>query len=721
MRNTPKKEDENPRIGVFLCHCGTNIAGVVDVPKVAEFARTIPNVTYVGENLHTCSSEGLKNIKEAINERKLERMIVAACTPRTHEPIFREACEEAGLNKYLFQMVNIREHDSWIHKDKEAATEKAKYLVQMAVYKALRLEPEEEKEIDVLPTSIVIGAGISGMTASLSLAGQGFDVVLIEKEVEMGGNLKYMHTLFPGHLEASQLIQQLGDKIRESKKIQLLTSTKLTRVDGFLGNFKVETEGNGGKKSLKAGTIIVATGAESLTPTGYYKFDEIPSVITQLELEKRLKSASVGFPRKVVMIQCVGAMEERGRTYCSRICCDIAVKNALKLVELNTSAEVYIMYRDLQTYGTEGEETYHDALRKGVRFINFLQERPPQVSHSKGDRAKVSIYEPLLGSETEIEADLVVLSTPLVPREESKTLAKLLRVPLTSDGFFLEAHPKMRPVDFSYDGIYLCGTAHGPKNVSESVSQAFAAAARAAIPMSKGRVKTEAVTATLDEEMCVGCGACASACPFDAIEWNATGLPVVNEASCKGCGVCSVECPMGAMQLRYFKDNQLLPAVDGLLTPTRWLEPGKESEPVVICFACRWCSYAAADFAGVMRLNYPVNVRLILVPCSGRVDFRHIFEAFQRGADGVVVAGCLKEQCHYVDGNILAERRVDAAKKTLDTLGVSGRRLEMFFCSAGMPREFADFMKEFTERVRKMGIIKIGEVPALQTVGGAKK
>ena len=721
MKKTSKKDGENPRIGVFLCHCGTNIAGIVDVPKVAEFARTIPNVAYVGENLHTCSSEGLKNIKVAITENKLKRVIVAACTPRTHEPIFREACEEAGLNKYLFQMVNIREHDSWVHKDKEAATEKAKYLVQMAVYKALRLEPEEEKEIDVLPTSIVVGAGISGMTASLSLAGQGFNVVLVEKEAEIGGNLKNMHTLFPGHPEAAPLIQNLGDKIRGNDKIQLLTSTKLTRVDGFLGNFKVEVEGNGGKKNLKAGTIIVATGAEPLTPTGYYKFGEIPSVITQLELEKRLKSASVGSPRRVVMIQCVGAMEERGRTYCSRICCDIAVKNALQLVELNPAAEVYIIYRDLQTYGAEGEVTYHDALRRGVRFINFLQERPPQVSPSEDGRAKISVYEPLLGSETEIEADLVVLSTPLVPREESKTLAKLLRVPLTSDGFFLEAHPKMRPVDFSYDGIYLCGTAHGPKSVSESVSQSLAAAARAAIPMSKGKVKTEAVTATLDEEMCVGCGACASACPFDAIEWSAVGLPVVNEASCKGCGVCAVECPMGAMQLRYFKDNQLLPAVDGLLTPTRWLEPGKESEPVVICFACRWCSYAAADFAGVMRLNYPVNVRLILVPCSGRVDFKHIFEAFQRGADGVIVAGCLKEQCHYVDGNILAERRVDAAKKTLETLGVNGHRLEMFFCSAGMPREFADFMKEFTERVKKMGIIKRSEVPALQTVGGATK
>ena len=718
--NSTGGEASNPRVGVFLCHCGTNLAGVVDVPEVAEFARMIPGVVYVGENIHTCSSEGLKNIKEAIREHRLERVIVAACTPRTHEPIFREAVEEAGLNKYLFQMVNVREHDSWVHKDKAAATEKAKYLVQMAVSKAAHLEPEEEKEIDILPSTLVVGAGVSGMTASLSLAEQGFDVVLVEKEAETGGTLRDLHTLFPGVREASEIIKSLGDKIRGSDRVRLLTSARVKRVDGFLGNFDVEIEGEGGDLSMKVGTIIVATGAEPLTPAGYYMYGETPAVITQLELEKRLKSASVTPPPRVVMIQCVGAMEERGRVYCSRICCDVAVKNALKLIDLNPATEVYMVYRDLMTYGIEGEVTYQEALRRGVRFVNFQQDKPPKVTPTSGG-ATVSVYEPLLGSETVIEAGLVVLSTPLIQREEGRALARLLRVPIASDGFFLEAHPKMRPVDFSSDGIFLCGTAHGPKNVSESVSQALAAAARAAIPMSRGRVRTEAVKATLDEEMCVGCGACASACPFDAIEWGATGLPVVNEASCKGCGVCAVECPMGAMQLRYFKDDQLLPAVDGLLSPTRWLDPGKESEPVIICFACRWCSYAAADFAGVMRLNYPVNVRIILVPCSGRVDFRHVFEAFQRGADGVVVAGCLKDQCHYVDGNIIAERRVDAAKKALNTLKVGGDRLEMFFCSAGMPREFADFMTEFTERIRRMGVLNRRDVPALQVKGGAQK
>jgi len=377
----------------------------------------------------------------------------------------------------------------------------------------------------------------------------------------------------------------------------------------------------------------------------------------------------------------------------------------LKLIALNPSTEVYMMYRDLMTYGIEGEETYQEALNTGVKFLRFEPEKPPKITFTQ-DRVAVSVYEPLLGSESVIEAGLVVLSTPLIQREEGRELARLLRVPVNSDGFFLEAHPKMRPVDFSSDGIYLCGTAHGPKNVSESVSQALAAAARAAIPMAKGRVRTEAIKAVLEEELCVGCGACANACPFDAIEWSSTGLPIVNEASCKGCGVCSVECPMGAMQLRYFKDKQILPAVDGLLSPARWLDADKEAEPVVICFACRWCSYAAADFAGVMRLKYPVNVRLVLVPCSGRVDFRHIFESFQKGADGVIISGCLKEQCHYVDGNLVAERRIDAVKKALKNLGIDGERLEMLFCSAGMPREFAGFMNEFTERIRKLGVLK---------------
>ncbi len=451
------------------------------------------------------------------------------------------------------------------------------------------------------------------------------------------------------------------------------------------------------------GTIVVATGAEPFTPEGYFEYGKSDNILTQLELEKQIIEGSLRKSEKVVMIQCVGAMEEKGRTYCSRICCGVALKNALLLKEMQPTSEIYILYRDLQAYGKELEEYYLKALEKNVKFINFVPENPPKVSASPDGNLEVKVYDTLIGQEIEVHPDLVVLSTPLVPREGARELATILRVPIGSDGFFLEAHPKMRPVDFSSDGIFLCGTAHGPKNVAESVSQAYAVGSRAAIPMARRKIHAEAVTAVVDSDLCVGCGACADSCPFNAIELGAFSQPQVIEAACKGCGVCAVECPMGAMQLRYFKDDQMVPAVEGLLTPQKWLTPGLESEPVVVCFACRWCSYAAADLAGIMRLDYPVNVRVVLVPCTGRVDIRHILTAFERGADGVIISGCLKEQCHYVDGNIKAERRVHVAKKALDVLGIGGDRLEMIFCSAGMPREFAQFMTEFTERIKCIG------------------
>ncbi len=696
---------EHPRIGVFLCRCGINIAGVVDIPKVAEYTRTLPNVVYVDDNLHTCSSEGISSIKEAIETQDLERVVVASCTPRTHEYLFREVVEEAGLNKYLFQMVNIREQDSWVHKDDpEKATEKAIYLVHMAVAKAHYLDPEEEPEIEIEPTSLVIGAGVSGMTTALSLANQGFVVYLVEKEAEVGGLLRDLNVLYPTGQKASDVLQPLKDAVLKNPNIVLLTSSAVSSVKGFFGNFEVEVQkGDGEKADLKVGTIVVATGAEVFVPEGYYEYGENEKIVTQLELEQLLDEGTLGDLDRVVIIQCVGAMEDEGRTYCSRICCGVALKNALLLKEMQPSSEVFILYRDLQAYGKELEEYYLECLKKNVKFVNYIPENPPTVSLLPNGGLEVKVYDTLIDQEINLNSDLVVLSTPLIPREDGKELATMLRVPVGADGFFLEAHPKMRPVDFSSDGIYLCGTAHGPKNVAESVSQAYAVGSRAAIPMARRKIRAEAITAVVDPELCVGCGACATSCPFNAIELGAFSEPHVIEAACKGCGVCAVECPMGAMQLRYFKDKQMIPAVEGLLTPQKWLTPEREAEPVVVCFACRWCSYAAADLAGIMRLEYPVNVRVILVPCTGRVDIRHIFTAFEMGADGVILSGCLKEQCHYIDGNYKAERRINVAKKALEVLGIGGDRLEMVFCSAGMPREFAQFMAEFTEKIRSLG------------------
>jgi heterodisulfide reductase subunit A len=712
-------EESSPKIGVFLCHCGTNIGGVVGMKEVADYIKGLSHVAYVEENLHTCSSEGIDSIKDAVKEHELERVVVASCTPRTHEPLFKNACEDAGLNKYLFQMVNIREQDSWVHKDQKAATEKAKYLVQMAVAKAQFLEPDEDTEIEITPVSLVVGAGISGLTAALSIAKQGFEVHLVEKDAELGGIVRNLHKLYPTGEDAGEFLKPIVEAVEKHERIKVYKSSNVTDVSGFIGSFEAEvTSAKGEVSNLSIGTIVVATGAESFEPVGYHGYGINENIVTQLDLEARLNDDSLDLPSKVIMIQCVGAMEERGRTYCSRICCGVALKNALQIKEKSPESDVYILYRDLQAYGVELEEHYRDALKKGVKFVNYVPERQPSVSILPEGGFKVIVYDTLIGMEMGLDSDIVVLSTPLINTEEGKSLAKMLRVPIGSDGFFLEAHPKMRPVDFSSEGIFLCGTAHGPKGVDESIAQAYAAASRAGIPMAKGKIYGDAVKSVLDPALCVGCGACAEACPFDAITMSSFSEPDVNVGLCKGCGVCAVECPMGAMQLKYFKDSQLGPAVEALLTPTKWINKERGSDPAILCFACRWCSYAAADFAGVMRLQYPDNVRIILVPCTGRVDFRHMYKAFEMGADGVIVAGCLKEQCHYIDGNLKAERRIEIAKKALDVLGIGGDRLEMLFCSAGMPREFAQFMRDFTEKIGGMNHSSLtnGAIPEAEAV-----
>ena len=701
-----KKE---PRVGVFLCHCGSNIGGVVDIPEVAKFTRKLDSVAFVDENTHSCSSEGLRNIQEAIKEHNLEKVVVASCTPRTHEALFMDAVEEVDVNRYLFQMVNIREHDSWIHSDDhEAATKKAKYLVQMGVEKARYLEPEIEAEIQITPSCLIIGGGVSGMTAANAVANQGFQVYLVEQEDHLGGMLNELHNLLPTDQDAKELLIPLISRIENNGKIEVYKSSSVEAVEGFIGHFTAAIRTPDDFVSHEIGTIIVATGAEVLTPDGYYEYGEHDGIITQFELEKKLLEGTFEVPDTVSMIQCVGAMEEKGRTYCSRICCGVALKNAVLMKKMRPDVDVTIMYRHLQAYGIALEEYYKEALDLGVKFMKFIRDDPPKVT--VGDGVTITINDLLYGEVEEFKTDLLVLSTPLIPREETKDIAKKLRVPVNSDGFLLEAHPKMRPVDFSSEGIFLAGTAHSPKNIAESITQALAAASHALIPMRKQSMKVEAIIAEVDNEQCIGCGACASVCPFNAIDWGPTGYPRVNTAACKGCGLCSVECPVGAMQLKYFKDYQLIPAINGMLNPQH-LEAEDPDEPVVLTIACRWCSYAAADLAGIMRLKYPTNTRILLVPCTGRVDFKHIFEAFEKGADGVVVAGCLKDQCHYIDGNLVAERRVAQAKKTLDVLGLDPDRLEMIFNSSGMPKEFAAFMNSFTEKIIEKKRVERDKLP----------
>ena len=552
--------NEEARIGVFVCHCGINIGGVVNVPEVVKYAKTLPNVVYAEDNLYTCSSEGISKIKEGIGRHNLSRVIVASCTPRTHESLFRAACEEAGLNKYVFEMANIRDQCSWVHMhEPEKATEKAKDLVRMAVAKARLLEPQEEPEINVTPSTLVIGGGISGMTAALCLANQGFKVHIIEKEPELGGILRHVHKLYPTMQEASESLNRIVNAVKSNKGIDVLTSTVVNQVRGFIGNFEVTLQkGNAETVNLSVGTIIVSTGAVDFEPIGMYGYKQYGNVITQLQLEELLKKGQLKKPEKVVMIQCVGAREEKGRTYCSRICCMVAIKNAMLIKELYPEAEAYILFRDLQTYGREYEEFYLEARKKFIQFINYVPERPPMVISEPSGKLIVRVYDSLLDSEVDIDSDLVVLSTPLVQHEDIKQLSQTLKVPLGPDGFFFEAHVKLRPIDFATDGIYVCGTAHSPKDTAESVSQAFGVASRAAIPMAMKRLRTEAITAMVDENLCSGCGTCVKICPYGAMVKDEKGVAKVTEVVCKGCGTCGASCPEKAITMRHFTDDEVI-------------------------------------------------------------------------------------------------------------------------------------------------------------------
>jgi heterodisulfide reductase subunit A len=562
-----EKDLSHPRIGVFVCHCGINIGAYVNVPDVVEYAKQLPNVVHAERNLFTCSEEGISAIKKGIKEYNLNRVLVASCTPRTHEPLFRAACEEAGLNKYLFEFVNIRDQCSWVHmREPEKATEKAKDLIRMGVAKARLLEPLEEIELKVAPSALVIGGGVVGMEAALNLANQGFDVHLVEKEPELGGILRSINKLFPTNKEAVKLIKPLVEQVKNHPKIKTYLSSKVKQVTGFIGNFNVNVDEKGKENQFNVGTIIVAVGAEPLKPTGQYGYGKITNVLTQLELEGRMKRGeSLG--QNVVMINCVGARVPE-RTYCSRICCMTAIKNAFLIKESNPKAKVWILHRDLMTYGVDFENYYRKAMELGVRFIRYSLERPPEVI---GDEKveKIKVYHELWRREIELPCDTLVLTTPLIPAEDNQNISKMLKVSLDEFGFFLEAHLKLRPVEFAMDGVYICGSARWPTDVTEGISQAYAAASKAAGPLRMGYVKAEAINAFVNEDECSGCGVCEVLCPFQAIELqprDGKRVSHINEAVCKGCGTCGAACPSGAISMHHFTDEQILAQVEALFS-----------------------------------------------------------------------------------------------------------------------------------------------------------
>jgi len=587
--------EEEPKVGVFICHCGVNIGGVVNVPEVVKYAKTLPNVAYAEANIYTCSEAGLASIKENIKKQGLNRVIVASCTPRTHEPLFRSTCREAGLNHYLFEMANIREQCSWVHKHQmERATEKAKDLVRMAVARATWLEPQEEPELDIKDTSLVIGGGIAGMTAALSLANQGFKVYLIEKEPELGGNLRNLSRLYPTMQETHEILDPAINAIKSSDKIETMLSTTVADAKGYVGNFKVTLATPQDKKDIEVGTIVVACGAANYTPPkGLYQYGVFQGVLTQMQLDEMLKHGKVDkAPERVVMIQCVGARKgeiramdlagfpksdtarllskilkakkEEGWPYCSKICCMNAIKNALLVKEKFPKTDVMILYGDVRVY-KEYEDFYSQAREAQVKFVKHIEEVPPEITQTPDGKLAVMAYDALSGQEINLPCDWVILSTPMIPHKEEVLLARMLKIPISSDGFLMEAHVKLRPVDTQTDGIFLAGAASGPKDVPETIVSAKAAAARAGTLMANKKMRTEALTSVVDEEQCIGCGLCEEICVYGAhyVEENVSHTIA---ALCRGCGACAAECPRRAISMQHYSDEQILSQVKAALT-----------------------------------------------------------------------------------------------------------------------------------------------------------
>jgi len=780
---------EEIRIGVYVCHCGLNIAGSVDCKEVAEFAATLPHVVLARDYRYTCSDQGQALIKNDIREYRLNRVVVASCSPRLHEPTFRKVCEEAGLNKYLFEMANIREQCSWVHLyDREAATEKAKDLVKMAVAKAALLKPASEIEVPIIRKALIIGGGVAGIQAALDLADTGYKVYLVEREPSIGGMMARIDKTFPTMDCSICILAPKMSDVGHHPNIELLTNSEVVDVKGYIGNFRVKVlkkpryvkedcsacgecskvcpmtapnEFDAGlalrhaiytpfaqavpstyiidmnlclnkdgvivcDKCVKAcerqaidftmkpetvelevGTIIVATGADVFDPSALpqYGYGKYLNVITSLEFERLINAggpsggrlirpSDMKVPKRVAFIQCVGSRSNKtGRTYCSNVCCMNTIKDSLLIKEHWPETEIYVFYVDIRAYGKGFEDLYKRAKKEGVIFIRGL---PAEIIEDKRTRNLWLIGEnTLLKEPYKMNFDMVILSVGLEPRKDSEVIQRLLTLSRTQDGFFMEAHPKLRPVDAATGGIFFAGCAEAPKDIKDSVTQASAAAARAGILMAKGKVTVEAITPILDVEKCKACGLCTKVCPYNAITLNKELKRIeIVEAACGGCGTCAAECPSDALTQNHFTDEQIIAQIDAVTE--------HDADKKIVAFCCNWCAYAGADFAGVSRMQYPPNVRIIRTMCSGRVAPKFVERAFARGAAAVLVAGCHPGDCHYINANYHTQRRVERLWKKMEQNGLNKERLQLLWVSAAEGERFASKIYEMQKIVEKI-------------------